>query len=215
MVERQLRPFDVTDIPVLQRFLDTPREAFLPPELAPLAYSDLAIVIKGDSVRKPRSLLPPLVLARLLQGADIRPTDKVLDIGGATGFSAALLAGLAGEVVALESDPELAAWAKANLAKLGAANVRLETGPLEKGAASAGLYDVIIVHGAVEDGLEALFEQLAPGGRLLAIATMEAGAGQQVVRYERFGGEVAGARPLFSASAPVLPGFEKSAAFAF
>jgi protein-L-isoaspartate(D-aspartate) O-methyltransferase len=215
MVERQLRPFDVTDVPVLQRFLDIPREIFLPAELAPLAYSDMAIAMKGGAGGRTRTLTPPLVLARLLQGADIRENDKVLDIGGGAGFPAALLAGLAGEVTALECDAELAEQAKANLAAVGAANVRVETGALENGVAAAGPFDVILIHGGVEDGLGQLFEQLAPNGRLLAIATPRAGGGQQVVRYERHGGKAAGERPLFDASAPILPGFAKTPAFAF
>ncbi|MBI1981303.1 MAG: protein-L-isoaspartate O-methyltransferase, partial [Methylocystis sp.] len=109
MVERQLRPYDVTDVPLLERFLSVPRELFLPDSLAPLAYSDLAVTVKSAGGRK-RSLLPPLVLARMLQAAEIKATDKALDIGGA-GYSAALLSGLAEKVVALECDPDLFARA--------------------------------------------------------------------------------------------------------
>lgn len=213
MVERQLRPFDVTDVPVLQRFLDIPREIFLPAELAPLAYSDMAITLKDASGRKSRMLQPPLVLARFLQGAEIRESDRVLVIGGA-GFSAALLAGLAGEVVALECDAGLADRARANLGTVGADKVRVEVGPLEKGFAAAAPYDAILIEGGVEAGVEALFAQLAPNGRLLAIATPETGAGQQVVRYALSDGRPAGERSLFDASAPILPGFEKAPAFA-
>lgn len=134
MVERQLRPFDVTDLPVLNRFLNVPREAFLPPSLAAVAYSDLAVVGKGSSGACSRALPAPLVLARFLQSAEIRPHHKVLDIAGGAGYPAALLSGLAAEVVALESDPELAEQARANLAKVGATQVRVLCGPLEKGA---------------------------------------------------------------------------------
>lgn len=215
MVDRQLRPFDVTDVPVLQRFLDVPRELFLPDALRPLAYSDLAISLQDETGRNTRTLLAPLHLARFLQGADIRPHHKVLDIAGGAGYSAALLSGLAAQVVALESDPELAAAAAANLAAIGAENVRVETGPLEKGVAGTGPFDVILIHGAVEDGLDALFEQLTPDGHLLAIAKMDEDAGRQVVRFERSGGPSAGGRPLFDANAPTLEGFEKAPAFVF
>jgi len=211
MVERQLRPFDVTDVPLLERFLDTPRELFLPPEQAPLAYSDLAIAVKTSGGRK-RGLLPPLVLARMLQGAEIRPGEKILDIGGA-GYSAALLSGLAGSVVALESDAGRAARARTGLAALDCRNVRLVEGPLEKGVPGEAPFDLIVVHGRVEDGLDALFGQLTPDGRLLAIVTPEPGAGQQAVLFERQDGRAAGERPLFSANAPVLEGFEKALAF--
>ena len=215
MVERQLRTFDVSDVPVLQRFVDVPREAFLPADLAPLAYSDMAIALKDAQGRKGRTLLPPLVLARLIQGAAIRPEHKVLDIGGGAGYSAALLSGLAAEVVALESDAQLAEQARANLQKLGVANVRVEQGALEKGVPATGLYDVILIHGRIEDGLEPLFAQLAPNGHLVAIVKNGVDGGQQVLRFERSEGRAAGERALFDAIAPVLPGFQKAAAFAF
>ena len=150
MVERQLRPFDVTDVPLLERFVETPREIFLPDLLASLAYSDMAISVKGASGRK-RNLLPPLVLARMLQSADVRAKDRVLDIGG-VGYSSALLSGLADKVVALECDSGLAACAKAGLAALGCENVQFELGPLEKGFAGGAPYDVIIIQGRVQAG---------------------------------------------------------------
>lgn len=211
MVDRQLRPFDVTDVPLLERFLEVPRELFLPSSQEALAYSDLAVTVKGAGKR---TLLPPLVLARLLQGGSPRPGEKALDIGGA-GYSAALLAGLVGEVVALDSDPELAARAREGLSAIGAGNVRVEIGSMEKGCPAAGPFDVIYVHGAVEAGLDALFAQLTPNGRLLAIVTPEQGAGQHVVRYERQGGQPAGRISLLSANAPVLEGFEKAPSFTF
>ncbi|WP_292532252.1 protein-L-isoaspartate O-methyltransferase [Methylocystis sp.] len=211
MVERQLRPFDVTDVPLLERFLSVPRELFLSDSLAPLAYSDLAVAVKSAGGRR-RSLLPPLVLARMLQAAGIKETDKALDIGGA-GYSAALLSGLAEKVVALECDPDLFARAQAGLDALGCENVQLELGPLEMGCRSAAPYDVIIVQGHAEAGLDGLFEQLTPDGRLLAIVTPEPRGGQQVVRFERQAGRAAGERPLFSASAPVLEGFGQAPGF--
>ena len=102
MVDRQLRPFDVTDVPIIERFLDVPRELFLPERLATIAYSDLAATLHPASGVK-RSLLPPLVLARMIQAAAPRPDEKALVIGGA-GYSAAVLANLVGSVVAVESD---------------------------------------------------------------------------------------------------------------
>jgi protein-L-isoaspartate(D-aspartate) O-methyltransferase len=215
MVERQLRPFDVTDLPVLQRFLGVPRELFLPPELTAIAYSDLAIPGRGPAGVASRAIPAPLVLARLLQSAEIRPAHRVLDVAGGSGYSAALLSGLAGEVVALESDPELAALARANLARIGATQVRVECGPLEKGVPAAAPFDVILIHGAVEDGLDALFEQLAPNGHLLAYKKLEEDTGMKVVRFERSGGKPAGERALFDATAPLLAPFAKAPGFAF
>ncbi|WP_161914317.1 protein-L-isoaspartate O-methyltransferase [Methylosinus sp. C49] len=215
MVERQLRTFDVTDLPLLRRFLTVPREIFLPHDLAPLAYSDLALTLKDDSGRPGRALLPPLVLARLLQDADVRETDRVLDIAGGAFYSSALLSPLAREIVALEDDARLTATARSYLQFVGATNVRVETGPLAAGVPAAAPFDVIIVQGAVEAGLDRLFEQLTPNGRLLAIAKAEPDSGWAVTRFDRSGGAPAGARALFDASAPVLEGFEKAPGFVF
>ena len=213
MVERQLRPFDVTDLPVLNRFLNVPREAFLPPSLAAVAYSDLAVAGKGSSGACSRALPAPLVLARFLQSAEIRPHHKVLDIAGGAGYPAALLSGLAAEVVALESDPELAEQARANLAKVGATQVRVLCGPLEKGAPESGPFDVILIHGAVEDGLDALQDQLTANGHILAYRKFSGDSGMKVVRLERSEGKPAGERPLFDATAPLLAPFAKAPAF--
>jgi protein-L-isoaspartate(D-aspartate) O-methyltransferase len=215
MVERQLRPFDVIDAPVLQRFLDVPRELFLSPELAPLAYSDSSFYLKGSQSGAGRFQLPPLILARMLQGAEIGPNDRVLDVAGGAGYSAALLAGLAGEVVALESDPALAAKARENLKSIGIDNIRVECGPLDKGVSGAGPFDIILIYGAVEDGLDTLFSSLTSDGRLVAIAKTDELSGWQVVRFERFEGKAAGSRSLFDFRAPVLPEFAKAPAFAF
>jgi protein-L-isoaspartate(D-aspartate) O-methyltransferase len=213
MVDRQLRPFDVTDVPLLERFLNIPRELFLPAGQETLAYSDLAVTVRGAGGHR-RTLLPPLVLARLLQGGAPRPGQKALVIGGA-GYSAAILSGLVGEVVALESDPELTARARDGLAAIGATNARVEIGPMEQGCPASGPFDLIYVEGGVETGLETLFAQLTPDGQLLAIVTPEAGAGQQVVRYERQAGQPAGRISLLSANAPVLEGFAKAPSFIF
>jgi protein-L-isoaspartate(D-aspartate) O-methyltransferase len=214
MVERQLRPYDVVDLPVLSRFLDVPREAFLPPELEALAYSDLAIPAKSASGAGGRALPAPLVLARYLQAADIQPHYKVLDIGGGAGYPAALLAGLAAEVTALESCSELAAQATANLAKVGIKGVRVECGPLEKGAPGSAPFDAILIHGAVEANLDELLSQLTPNGHLLAYKRLE-GGGMKVVKFERSEGKAAGLRPVFDAAAPVLPAFASAPAFVF
>lgn len=215
MVERQLRTFDVTDLPLLRRFLTVPREIFLPHDLAPLAYSDLALVLRNEQGRPQRHLLPPLVLARLLQEAEIRETDRVLLIGGGTFYSAALIAPLAREVVALECDSRLATSAKSYLNAIGVSSVRVEHGPLPDGVPSAAPFDVIIVEGAVESGLDGLEAQLTADGHLLAIAKPDADSGWAVTRFERSDGAAAGARALFDASAPVLEGFEKAPAFVF
>ena len=120
MVESQIRPNKVTDPLLLAALLEIPREQFLPKSRRGVAYVDEDIEV-GEG----RYLMEPMVLARLLQAAEIKPTDIALDIGCATGYSTAVLARLANSVVALEADAELAALASENLIELGVANAAL------------------------------------------------------------------------------------------
>jgi protein-L-isoaspartate(D-aspartate) O-methyltransferase len=215
MVDCQIRTFDVTDQPLLARMLEVPRENFLPPELAPLAYSDTALQVKTG--REPRTFLPPLVLARLIQGAGVSSADKVLDVGAATGYSSALLAGLAGSVVALESDAALYNVLRSNLDAFGLAKVETVFGPLAEGAPKAAPFDVIFLNGAVEANLDALFAQLKDGGRLVALKPLSGdltGRASKAVRYEKVEGGT-GYRVLFDASAPILDAFRRDEQFTF
>ncbi len=214
MVDCQLRTFDVTDLAVLDAVEAVPRERFIPNADPAVAYSDAALSITMGQSR--RGMMLPMILARLIQAADLTKDCKVLDIGGATGYSAAVLSQLAGHVVALESDAAFSAAAASNFAALGLTNVSTVTGPLESGAKAQGPYDVILVNGAVEDGLGALCQQLSPGGRLLVItrAAGQVGLSGKANRLDRVGQDVS-TRYLFDAAAPVLQGFERKASFVF
>ena len=215
MVDCQIRTFDVTDQALLARMLDVPREDFLPPELAPLAYSDTSLQMKPGSER--RTLLPPLVLARLIQGASVSPADKVLDVGAATGYSTALLGGLAGHVVAVESDPFLYKELRSNLDRFGLAQVETVLAPLPEGAPKEAPFDVIFINGAVEANLDALFTQLKDGGRLVALKPLAGdltGRTSKALRYEKIDGGM-GYRVLFDASAPILDAFRRGEQFTF
>jgi protein-L-isoaspartate(D-aspartate) O-methyltransferase len=215
MVDCQIRTFDVTDQRLLARMLEVPREDFVPPELAPLAYSDTGLQVKSGDER--RTLLPPLVLARLIQGAGILPADAVLDVGAATGYSSALLAGLAGRVAALESERSLYDQLRSNLDSFGLTQVRTVLAPLAEGAAKEAPFDVILINGTVEVNLDALFAQLKDGGRLVALKRVsgeQTGRASKAVRYEKIGGGM-GYRVLFDASAPVLDAFRREEQFTF
>jgi protein-L-isoaspartate(D-aspartate) O-methyltransferase len=218
MVDCQVRTFDVTDKLVLARLLEVPRELFLPPELEPLAYSDAVLEIEpGEPGAKPRALLPPLILARLLQGAGITETDKVLDVASGPGYTAAILAGLAGNVVALESDPLLHNQARKNLERIGLTSVKTVEGPLSAGAPAEAPFDVIFINGAVESHLESLIGQLKKGGRLVTILRQpedRTGKAAKAVRYDRLD-NATGYRILFDASAPVLDAFRTKEQFTF
>jgi protein-L-isoaspartate(D-aspartate) O-methyltransferase len=148
----------------------------------------------------------------MMQGAGVTAADRVLDVAGGAGYSAALLAGLAHEVVALESMASLSSQAAANLASAGVTNAKAVAGTLD-GAAVSGLFDLIFINGAVEDGLDPLLAKLSPGGRLIAVRKIAGHAGK-VTRYEKIAGETS-LRILFDAAAPVLDAFARRAAFVF
>ncbi len=218
MVDCQIRTFDVTDQQLLARMLEVPREHFLPLELAPLAYSDIGLQLKSSGPGfERRTLLPPLVLARLIQGAGVASTGTVLDVGAATGYSSALLAGLAGRVVALESERPLYDALRFNLDAFGLPQVQTILAQLAEGAPEEAPFDLIFINGAVKANLEALFAQLKDGGRLVAIKRLpgeSAGRAGKAVRYEKIDGGK-GSRVLFDASAPVLEAFRRDAQFTF
>lgn len=206
MVDGQVRTADVTDLRIISAMMDIPREHFVPPACAGLAYLDLDLPI-GDGSRR---LLKPMVLAKLIHAADIASTDHVLDVGCATGYGAAVLARLAGQVTALEQDADLAKAARTTLASR--PNVRVVTGPLMAGWPEGGPYDVIVLEGATEIAPQAFLAQLKEGGRLVCVLGSAPGAKAMV--YCRSGQEIGG-RPIFDAAAALLPGFAKTPVFAF
>jgi protein-L-isoaspartate(D-aspartate) O-methyltransferase len=209
MVDRQVRPHDVNDLRILSALLDVPRERFLDPANRALAYLDTEVPV---STASRRVMLKPIVFGKLLQAAGIRETERVLDVGCATGYSAAVLARLAREVVALEEDAALASAATANLAAIGATNVKVMTGALTAGLPQGGAFDVILIEGRSEVAPEPLIAQLGDGGRLLTVIG-DRPMGKATI-YSKSGPHVT-ALPLFDAGAPVLPGFVKPPEFVF
>lgn len=208
MVDCQIRTFDVTDIEVLTAFDTVRREDFLPPDRHSLAYSDKPIALADGAGR---TMLTPMVLARMIQLAEVSPGAKVLDVGGGSGYGAAILAELGADVVALESQPELTERARGAFA---AANSGVEAvaGPLAEGYAAGAPYDVILVEGAIQRSPDALLGQLAEGGRLVCI---DGGARPGRVTIYVRSGDHFGSRSVFDASAPILDGFERVEAFVF
>lgn len=207
MVDSQIRTNDVTDQNVLKAFLDVSREAFVPESARELAYLDRNVPLGSGG----RYLSMPMVISKLIQAADIGAADRVLVIGSATGYSAAIVARLAASVVALEVDPALAAAAAKRFADMGIANVQAATGPLAAGWPAGAPYDAIVVDGAVEDLPPGLREQLKPGGRLVAVLRTKL-PGQAVLLRQS---GTAAPHVLFNASAPLLPGFARPPAFVF
>ena len=205
MVDTQLKTVAVTDAAVLAAFADTPRETFLPPALAGLAYADAA-----HEVARGRHLLAPLALALLLQHAGVQPGNRVLVVGSATGYSAAIIARIGAQVTALESDAGLAEMAATQMATAGVTGV---IGPLVDGWAPAAPYDLILFEGSIEIVPAAIAAQLAPAGRIAAVLR-QSGVGRGFVGTLTPAGMPAGL-PFIEMAAPVLPGFDHAREFAF
>ncbi|WP_341990141.1 protein-L-isoaspartate O-methyltransferase [Azorhizobium sp. AG788] len=213
MVDSQVRANDVTDLRIVAAMLDIPRERFVPEHLRSLAYIDDDLVIRAAANGAPaRYLIEPMVLAKLLQLADIPPDALVLDIGVGTGYSAAVLARLCQQVVALEDDGDLVAAANAALADLAITNVAVLKGALTAGWAGEAPYDVILLNGSVDVVPQALFAQLKDGGRLVSVVG-RGGAARAAV-FTKVGSAVS-ERVVFNAAIPPLPGFEAAPQFTF
>ena len=211
MVDGQVRPSDVTDIRIIDAMLAVPREAFVPENKRALAYLDLDLDVSEGSSAK-RFLIKPVVLAKMLQAAEIKQTDRVLVVGCATGYAAAVVAQFVGQVTATESDSTLAAKAAAVLAQIGCGNVAVRTAAAADGDPANAPYDVILLNGATETVPERLFGQLSDGGRLVGVFAMSQPPRATLVT--RSHGDF-GYRALFDAYAPVLPGMERAPAFVF
>jgi protein-L-isoaspartate(D-aspartate) O-methyltransferase len=213
MVDSQLRTFDVNDLAVLAAFDEVPRERFVPAGREGLAYSDGDLpVTDGAGGAERRFMLAPMVLARMIQALELTPGERVLDVAGGLGYSAAVLARLGCTVFALESDESLAAAMRRRLAAAGIEGVAVAVGPLERGYSDAAPFDAILVNGAVELRPEALLRQLADGGRLACVEGR--GRAAPAVLYVR-AGDAFGARPLFDAAAPALAAFRAEPGFVF
>jgi protein-L-isoaspartate(D-aspartate) O-methyltransferase len=210
MVESQVMPSDVTDRRILRAMGSVPRERFVPPAYASVAYMDDAIPLTAPCGPR-RGLMAPRVLAKLLQLADFGEKDRVLDVGAGSGYAAAVLAQFAKSVVALECDAALADSMQKVLKSLDIANVSVVTGDLQDGWAKEAPYDVVLVDGTIGLRPQGLLEQLKDGGRLVAV-TSEAGVGKATL-WRRLGRSF-DAWTAFDAAAPALPGFEPAPQFA-
>lgn len=204
MVASQLRTTGVSDPAVVAAMGSVPRERYLDPGRAPLAYADM-IVPLGEG----RALNTPMALGRMLSEARPRPGERALVVGAATGYAAAVLAEAGLSVVAVEAAESLVEQARAALA--GSA-VEIVHARLTEGHAAGAPYDLVLIDGAVEAVPDTLIAQLAEGGRLVT-GIMENG----VTRLE-IGRKVAdafGSAGFADVAMPVVPGFAQPEAFTF
>jgi len=205
MVDTQVRPNDVTKYNVIAAMLEIPREEFVPE-----SRRDVAYVGENIELGHGRVLLEPRTLAKMIDTLDVLPDQLVLDVGTGPGYSAAVLGRLAQAVVAVEENPDLAAAATRSLAAAGADNVAVVQGPLNQGHAAQAPYDAILIGGGIEVFPEAFAEQLAEGGRVIALFR------EGALGVVRLGIKLDGAitwRFAFNAVAPVLPGFARNPRF--
>lgn len=211
MVNCQLRPNGIGEARLIQAFESVPMEAFVPPAIQPLVYADADLPLTQDPVFK-RWLLAPLTLAKLLQLANIRPVDKVLIVGCGSGYSLALVAQLAVQVVGIESHEGLANMARNYGAGQKIPNIQVIIGALSVGYPKGAPYDVILIEGAVDKIPLILTQQLTPQqGRLVTVIKEpnEFGKGVLMTRIDDTVNQVA----KFDASCPYLPEFEPTRGF--
>ncbi|MBB6506253.1 protein-L-isoaspartate(D-aspartate) O-methyltransferase [Sphingomonas endophytica] len=205
MVASQLRTTQVNDPRIVAAMAEVPRERFVPAHAAALAYVDRAV-----DLGQGRALNTPLATARLLVQARLQPSDRVLLIGAAAGYTAAVLASLVAEVVAVESLPALAAHSRDALA--GTPNVTLVEGPLEHGHPAGAPYDVLIVDGAIEELPSTLASQVVDGGRIVS-GIVDRGVFRLAAGTHR--GVATALTPFADIDSVRLPGFARPRSFTF
>lgn len=205
MVASQLRTNAVSDPRVVAAMAEVAREQFLPGVDGALAYRDGAVAL-GQG----RKANLPLATGRLLTEAYLRSGDRVLLIGAAGGYAAAVLARIVTSVVAVESDAALAAHARTALAAV--ANVTVVEGALDAGHAADAPYDVLVVDGALPELPESLWSQVAIGGRIVT-GLVDRGITRLASGVRAAGG--AGLADFVDSDCVVLPGFDKPAKFVF
>lgn len=209
MVVSQLNPSGVVEEAVLNAYRSVPRELFVPVDRQTVCYLDDDVIFSNG-----RCLMEPLVHALMVEHASVKPTDKVLDIGGLTGYSAAILMKLAKVVVAVEEDAQALETAKAIWLGMGMPEIMPVCATPELGCSAYAPYDVILINGAVVNVPQTLVDQLAPQGRLVCVETKPGTTVGQIRLYTKQGAQLSGLT-IADASVPYLPGFAPTPAFVF
>lgn len=210
MVDGQIRTFGVSNLDVIDAFLTVPRELFVEPGQAGLAYSDAVLTLAGEPRRQ---LLTPMILARMIQAAEPRAGERALVVASGLGYGAALLARLGMRVRAIEARDARVSAARGAWAACGV-EARAQAGAAIHGDPEGGPYDLILIEGGFVAGVDALAGQLADGGRLVAVRLPREGGLGQMVCIQSSGGHL-GARPILEARAALVEGFEEAPAFVF
>lgn len=162
MVERQLKRRGITEKLILDAFLEVPRECFVSPEYAHLAYGDHPLPIEAN-----QTISQPYVVALMIQAAGIGPRDKVLEVGAGSGYAAAVISRIAGKVIGIERQHDLVRIAGERMRRLGFDNVDIVEGDGTKGWAECAPYDAILAAASGSHVPQALLDQLSPGGKIV------------------------------------------------
>jgi protein-L-isoaspartate(D-aspartate) O-methyltransferase len=183
MVERQLRRRGIEDERVLAAMAAVPREHFVPERVRGNAYDDSALPIGHE-----QTISQPWVVAAICQALQLEGSEKLLEIGTGSGYSAAVLARLVSRVISVERIPELGEAARRNLEELGVGNVEVIVGDGSRGHPGEAPYDAIAVHAATPEAPHSLLAELATDGRLVVpIAT---GSADLLVAFIRENGDL-------------------------
>jgi protein-L-isoaspartate(D-aspartate) O-methyltransferase len=213
MVDAQLATNHIENTTLRKLFAVTPREVFLPESLGSVAYADEALPLGNG-----RFAISPLALATLIASLHLQPSDRVLIIGGAMGYSAAIIGQLAARVV-LVDEARFIDTIGEKLIYAGCRNVQCVTGALEAGAETEAPFDVILIEGAVETLPAALIAQLREAGRIaygtIIAASPASLAGEAALICAEKRGESLVSRPVGETSLPRLPSFHLPQGFVF
>jgi protein-L-isoaspartate(D-aspartate) O-methyltransferase len=201
MVESQIAAHGVSDPHVLDAMGSVAREEFVPSELKHLAYQDGPLPIDcGQTISQ------PFIVAFMIEAAELEPGARALEIGTGSGYGAAVMSRIAGQVWTIERHEALAETARRRLAATGCHNVELRTGDGSLGWPEAAPFDAIIVTAGAQVVPDALREQLAIGGRLI-IPVGESDAVQRLVRIRRKGEDTFDEEDLAPVRfVPLIPG---------
>ena len=210
MVDCQIHTAGVISPGILSAFETIPREKFVPANVQTVAYTDEDVPVGSG-----RFLLEPMIHAKMVQAVEPSANDKILDIGGATGYSAAILSSLSKDILALEENAEFLKKAEELWSSLEINNVRPVAGKMTEGAPAHAPFDLILINGSVTEIPEAITNQLAANGRLITIIRAPNAVMGQVTLMRKTGAKGLSSRPLFEAGSPYLPGFAPKTAFNF
>lgn len=207
MIEKQVRPWDVLDESVLETLRTVPREHYVPPQWADLAYADTDIPLPCG-----KHMLRPMLVGRILQSVALRPGESVLEVGSGSGYVSACLASLGGRVRSLELHPQLADIARANLAGAAGAPIEIVAADGTQLEDSAR-YDVIILTASLPQDMECFQRALRPGGRLFMVVGAAQPQQARLLRRDPVG--AVSSEVLFETSIEVLEHATNPPAFVF